>query len=113
MLFILLGPQIWAIVSDNLSVDHFRPVVKGILNIFFGYLKNFLEPQSQPPPCLPAKGFPAKIRLLSPEGKAAGGAAAAYWYRGYRSVMAATALPTSATAASPSRIIRAMQPASS
>ena len=43
MLFILLGPQIWAIVSDNLSVDHFRPVVKGILNIFFGSLKNFLE----------------------------------------------------------------------
>ena len=43
MLFILLGPQIWAIVSDNLSVDHFPPVVKGILNIFFGSLKNFLE----------------------------------------------------------------------
>lgn len=48
MLFILLGPQIWAIVSDNLSVDHFRPVVKGILNIFFGSLKNFLDPPSQP-----------------------------------------------------------------
>ena len=109
MLFILLGPQIWAIVSDNLSVDHFRPVVKGILNIFFGSLKNFWIPRPSRPP----KGFPGETPPFVPVETAAGGAAPAYWYRGYRFVMAATALPTSATAASPSRMIRAMQPASS